>query len=156
MAGRGWKIFVQITTALKYVAFIDWIHMLFFSSINNWLVVWLPFFIFPWINWVSNHPNWRTHIFSEGWPWPTNQIMIRDSNSPIRQTNAIWQCFSAPTLFLVKYSGRWWGLLFLSQESRLEPSSIMVAEDFEACSTGSWFGQWKLIPWIGAFDMNLP
>ena len=30
-------------------------------------------FYFP-IYWEFHHPNWRTHIFSEGWPWPTNQI----------------------------------------------------------------------------------
>ena len=31
----------------------------------NWLVVWLPFFIFPYIG--NNHPNWLSY-FSEGWP----------------------------------------------------------------------------------------
>ena len=30
-----------------------------------WLVVWLPFFIFPYIG--NNHPNWLSY-FSEGWP----------------------------------------------------------------------------------------
>ena len=34
-------------------------------------MVWLPFLIFPY-NWVSNHPNWRTHIFQRGGP-TTNQ-----------------------------------------------------------------------------------
>ena len=35
----------------------------------SWLVVWLPFFIFPEILGMSNHPNWRTltnSYFSEG------------------------------------------------------------------------------------------
>ena len=32
---------------------------------GNWLVVWLPFFIFPYIG--NNHPNWLSY-FSEGWP----------------------------------------------------------------------------------------
>ena len=32
-----------------------------------WLVVWLPFFIFPLILGIANHhPNWRTHIFFRG------------------------------------------------------------------------------------------
>ena len=32
-----------------------------------WLVVWLPFFgIFPLILDISNHPNWRSHIFQDG------------------------------------------------------------------------------------------
>ena len=31
----------------------------------DWLVVWLPFFIFPYIG--NNHPNWLSY-FSEGWP----------------------------------------------------------------------------------------
>ena len=37
------------------------------SIIQNWLVVWLPFFDFSHQYWVSNHPNWRSY-FSEGWP----------------------------------------------------------------------------------------
>ena len=39
--------------------------------ILHWLVVWLPFFIFPLILWISNHPNWiqlTISHFSEGWP----------------------------------------------------------------------------------------
>ena len=36
-----------------------------------WLVVWNMFY-FP-IYWVSNHPNWRTHIFQRGGP-TTNQV----------------------------------------------------------------------------------
>ena len=35
---------------------------------SGWLVVWLPFFIFPEILGISNHPNWRDSYFSEGWP----------------------------------------------------------------------------------------
>ena len=35
------------------------------SHMSFWLVVWLPFFIFPYIG--NNHPNWRSY-FSEGWP----------------------------------------------------------------------------------------
>ena len=41
-------------------------------QLKSSLVGGLEHFYFP-IYWVSNHPNWRTHIFSEGWPWPTNQ-----------------------------------------------------------------------------------
>ena len=40
---------------------------------NIWLVVWLPFFIFPEILGISNHPNWRSHIFQRGGP-TTNQV----------------------------------------------------------------------------------
>ena len=29
-----------------------------FKINNHWLVVWLPFSIFPWKYWVSNHSNW--------------------------------------------------------------------------------------------------
>ena len=32
---------------------------------HSWLVVWLPFFYF--LLGISNHPNWRTHIFQRGW-----------------------------------------------------------------------------------------
>ena len=37
---------------------------------DNWLVVWLPFFIFPYIR--NNHPNWLSY-FSEGFNPPTRQ-----------------------------------------------------------------------------------
>ena len=50
------------------------------EGINHWLVVWLPFFLFPlilgiiipidfhiFLYWESHHPNWRTHIFQMGW-----------------------------------------------------------------------------------------
>ena len=33
--------------------------------LTNWLVVWLPCFMFPYIG--NNHPNWLSY-FSEGWP----------------------------------------------------------------------------------------
>ena len=39
----------------------------------HWLVVWNIFY-FP-IYWVSNHPNWRTHIFQRGGP-TTNQTFM--------------------------------------------------------------------------------
>ena len=42
---------------------------------GTWLVVWLPFFIFPLILGISHHPNWRTHIFQRGGP-TTNQVLI--------------------------------------------------------------------------------
>ena len=45
-----------------------WKMMVRLSEI--WLVVWLPFFIFPYIG--NNHPNWRNHIFQRGGP-TTNQ-----------------------------------------------------------------------------------
>ena len=37
----------------------------------SWLVVWFPFFIFPYIG--NNHPNWRSY-FSEGFKPPTSII----------------------------------------------------------------------------------
>ena len=37
-----------------------------------WLVVWLPFFIFP--SQLTNS------YFSEGWPWPTNQDILSNRN----------------------------------------------------------------------------
>ena len=40
---------------------------------HNWLVVWLPFFIFPLILGCDYHPNWRSHIFQRGGP-TTNQV----------------------------------------------------------------------------------
>ena len=43
----------------------------------SWLVVWLPFFIFP-ISWECHPPNWRTHIFSGWGGWTTNQVVKGD------------------------------------------------------------------------------
>ena len=42
-------------------------------TIRIWLVVTGCHFLFSQKYWVSNHPNWRTHIFSEGWRTTTNQ-----------------------------------------------------------------------------------
>ena len=39
-----------------------------------WLVVWLPWILLSQKYWVSNHPNWRTHIFQRGGP-ATNQLL---------------------------------------------------------------------------------
>ena len=38
-----------------------------------WLVVWLPFFIFPEI-WGISSSQLTNSYFSEGWPWPTKQL----------------------------------------------------------------------------------
>ena len=43
---------------------------------NGWLVVWLPSILFSHINWVSNHPNWRTHIFQRGGPGPPTRWVL--------------------------------------------------------------------------------
>ena len=42
------------------------------STFFSWLVVWNIFY-FP-IYWEFHHPNWLSY-FSEGWPWPTNQLV---------------------------------------------------------------------------------
>ena len=44
-------------------------------------------FYFP-IYWVSNHPNWRTHIFQRGGP-TTNQLYVI-STGPIQVANCPW------------------------------------------------------------------
>ena len=43
-----------------------------------WLVVTgcHQFGIFPWKSWEFHHPNWLTHIFSEGWLKTTNQSVF--------------------------------------------------------------------------------
>ena len=43
-------------------------------SSSIWLVVWLPFFMFPYIG--NNHPNWRSY-FSEGWPNHQPAIVVQ-------------------------------------------------------------------------------
>ena len=50
------------------------------SLTRSWLVVWLPFFIFPYIGNVIIPVDL---YFSEGWPWPTNQrSCFSHSNRP--------------------------------------------------------------------------
>ena len=49
-----WNMWVEVQAA-----FWNW-------TIINWLVVWLPCFIFPFFLGMSNHPNWRTLIFFRG------------------------------------------------------------------------------------------
>ena len=40
-----------------------------------WLVVWLPFLAFSHILGMSSSQLTKSY-FSEGWPWPTNQIFL--------------------------------------------------------------------------------
>ena len=62
------------------------------TSFSRWFIPWESyysylqlvaglehFFIFPYIG--KNHPNWLSY-FSEGWPWPTNQIIYRGVPQP--------------------------------------------------------------------------
>ena len=72
----------------------------------TWLVVWLPSinylvgglvainFIFPLILGISNHPNWRTHIFQRGGP-TTNQLHVQNPKNnflnTMDQTNVFFQ-----------------------------------------------------------------
>ena len=46
--------------------------LLVIGSMMIWLVVWLPFFIFPYIG--NNHPNWHSY-FSEGFKPPTRFVI---------------------------------------------------------------------------------
>ena len=52
-----------------------WISGLVLDHALIWLVVWLPFLIFPLILGLCHHPNWRTHIFQRG-GWTTNQLIV--------------------------------------------------------------------------------
>ena len=40
-----------------------------------WLVVWLPFLIFPLILGCIHHPNWRSHIFQDGVAQPPTRLV---------------------------------------------------------------------------------
>ena len=71
---NDWTVFNHINSPLK-----SWNRKIFQYSWRSHfifcLVVWLPWILFSHINWVSNHPNWRTHIFQRGGP-TTNQFWI--------------------------------------------------------------------------------
>ena len=69
---------------------------------NNWLVVWLPFFIFPYIG--NHHPNWLSY-FSEGFKPPTSKTWLffsqRDS---IDFRDALWDSRSSPESSLLFFT----------------------------------------------------
>ena len=55
--------------------------LVLFAYHDSWLVGGLEHqFYFP-IYWELHHPNWLSY-FSEGWPWPTNQLMIKSEVFP--------------------------------------------------------------------------
>ena len=77
------------------VCFLPWAGICWLSrartkdvSMYNWLVVWNMFY-FP-IYWVSNHPNWRTHIFQRGGP-TTNQIKMWCSGCDVGTGAMTWE-----------------------------------------------------------------
>ena len=59
----SWRLKVEMDT-IPYL-FFDGLDFQRVTRRHNWLVVWLPFFIFSYIG--NNHPNWLSY-FSEGWP----------------------------------------------------------------------------------------
>ena len=60
----------------------------------TWLVVWLPFGLFSHMLGMSNHPNWRTHIFQRGGP-TTNQILtVLPDHSSGDHRGAVGRCWS--------------------------------------------------------------
>ena len=68
-----------------------WEHPSFWKmNDDNWLVVWLPFFI-PYIG--NNHPNWLSY-FSEG--WPNHQADKRG-----------YSCFRKPMRMNHDFNGTW-------------------------------------------------
>ena len=72
------------------------------------------FCIFPLILGFDNHPNWRTHIFSEGWPnhqpdeySTAYQIDKRRATCPgVKITDKIFGCFASPRT--THWRWRWW------------------------------------------------
>ena len=64
-----WYIVVGIWGWIK-----TWIKTYQTSKPINWLAVWNMFYFY--IYWECHHPNWRTHIFSEGLKSPTSKPVI--------------------------------------------------------------------------------
>ena len=65
-----------------------WILWFMLDMIYNWLVVWLPFFIFPYIG-LLIIPN-DFHIFQRGGP-TTNQITLKGLSTNIHITGVLWK-----------------------------------------------------------------
>ena len=84
------------------------------ASFHNsyWLVVWLPFFIFPYIG--NNHPNWLTHIFQSG-PGPPTRLDDRK----LREESV---------MRMVDFNNRWWHMKLTHY--------IMIKTDYDNSSTG--------------------
>ena len=74
---RSWALLRAVLDVLHESMGNRWID-------NSWLVVWLPSFLFSHQYWVSNHPNWRTHIFQRGKP-TTNQTALASSSGLPRE-----------------------------------------------------------------------
>ena len=112
-----------------------------------WLVVWLPFFIFPYIG--NNHPNWLSY-FSEGFKPPTS---LRMSIGALRTTEGWVPSCSFPismTSFHSRDMARlWWRnqlrwpLILVSQAEREEDARtdmLMLQSDILVVSV-DWCGQ---------------
>ena len=111
-------------------------------KILSWLVVWLPSILFLQINWEFHHPNWRTHIFSEG--WPNHQAVSQFGKS---------RDFDGPDMWMPKgpeqkeNCGHWWrtrwtgmncwdgqvGCSMISQSIDVPNSHWLVDENDEGC-----------------------
>ena len=77
----GWSPFSD-TPKTIILSSIQWINLV------GGLVAIFDFCIF----WVANHPNWRSHIFSEGWRKTTNQQWINDMSMimPMDLLTMVW------------------------------------------------------------------
>ena len=60
-----------------------------------WLVVWLPSISFSHLYWVSNHPNWRTHIFQRGGPtsWAFPAFSLKPIHWKTNPLEKMWENF---------------------------------------------------------------
>ena len=73
----------EISTTMCFLTLVDFFWFLpsayhpVACILSAWLVVWNIYFIFIhiYILNISNHPNWRTHVFSEGWRETTKQML---------------------------------------------------------------------------------
>ena len=69
---------------------------------HDWLVVWLPSILFSQKYWecLSNHPNWRSHIFQRGGEKPPTRIYLLEveTSSVQRLYHDSWLCVDLPPL----------------------------------------------------------
>ena len=99
-----------------------------------WLVVWLPFFIFPYIG--NNHPNWRSY-FSEGWPnhqpaivWSTvgvfhQRLHTQILNAPRSQAEDVMGVACAPVMAYLHKSAPALVRLFSLHLGKANPSGSL-------------------------------
>ena len=99
----------------------------------TWLVVWLPFFIFPLILGMSSS-QWTNSYFSEGW------VYNHQPDTIIIMLNG-WMVFPGMVATL------WWFLTATTGACRGLPGALEIWDDFEMVLGSFLIWTWNIMKW---------